>query len=239
MQTTLIRRFSTSDQVTHFLNAIAWIVLGISGIAIGSALRVGEDPSHAALGAHFVAGALLAAVLLVYATAARGRFARMLYEIFRRDRHFLAWLKCLGGYPQKLLGLPLDSRSVPPQGRYNAGQRVAYAALIGANFTLVGSGLALFLMHDPANGASGAAFEPLRALHSCAFALSLLVLCAHIPMGLASGVPLRAILRFGQGWVPAEHARKTSPLWVAQDLEVERIDGDRTVLRERSLGSWN
>ena len=238
MQTTLIRRFSTSDQVTHFLNALAWIVLGISGIAIGSALRAGEDPSHAALGAHFVAGALLAAVLLAYAAAARGRFARMLYEIFRRDRHFLARLKCLGGYPQKLLGLPLDPRSVPPQGRYNAGQRVAYATLIGANFTLVGSGFALFLMHDPANGAS-AAFELLRTLHSCAFALSLLVLCAHIPMGLASRVPLRAILRFGKGLVPAEHARKTSPLWVAQDLEVERIDGDRTVLRERSLGSRN
>ena len=236
MQTTLIRRFSASDQVTHFLNSIAWIVLGISGIAIGSALRAGEDPSHAALGAHFVAGALLAAVLLVYAAAARGRFARMLYEIFRRDRHFLAWLKCLGGYPQKLLGLPLDPHCVPPQGRYNAGQRVAYAALIGANFTLVGSGFALFLMHDPANGAS-AAYERLRALHSCAFALSLFVLCAHIPMGRASGVPLRAILRFGQGWVPVEHARKASPLWVAQDLEVERIDGDRTLLRERSLGS--
>ncbi len=113
---------------------------------------------------------------------------------------------------------------------------MAYAALIGTNFTLVGSGFALFLMQDPAHGAS-AAFELLRTLHFCAFALSLFVLCAHIPMGLASGVALRAILRFGQGWVPAEHARKTSPLWVAQDLEVDRTDGDRTVLRERSLGS--
>ena len=130
MQTTLIRRISTSDQVTHFLNAIAWIVLGISGIAIGSALRAGEDPSHAALGAHFVAGALLAAVLLVYAAAARARFARMLYEIFRRDRHFLAWLKCLGGYPQKLLGLPLDPHCVPPAG---ALQRRSTRGLRGAD----------------------------------------------------------------------------------------------------------
>ena len=30
MQTTLIRRFSASNQVTHFLYAIAWIVLGIA-----------------------------------------------------------------------------------------------------------------------------------------------------------------------------------------------------------------
>lgn len=61
-------------------------------------------------------GALLAVVLLVYAAAARARFARMLYEIFRRDRHFLAWLKCLGGYPQKLLGLPLDPTAFPRRG---------------------------------------------------------------------------------------------------------------------------
>ena len=40
MQTTLIRRFTTSDQLAHFLNAIAWIALGLSGISIGSALRV-------------------------------------------------------------------------------------------------------------------------------------------------------------------------------------------------------
>lgn len=32
MQTTFIRRFTTSDQLTHFLNAIAWIALGFSGI---------------------------------------------------------------------------------------------------------------------------------------------------------------------------------------------------------------
>lgn len=39
MQTTLIRRFTTSDQLTHFLNATAWIALGLSGISIGSCVR--------------------------------------------------------------------------------------------------------------------------------------------------------------------------------------------------------
>lgn len=101
MQTTFIRRFTTSDQLTHFLNAIAWIALGFSGIAIGSALRAGGEPSHAALGTHFFAGAVLSAILLVYTVGAKARFKRMLHEIFRRDRHFFAWLRCLGGYPQK------------------------------------------------------------------------------------------------------------------------------------------
>lgn len=171
MQTTLIRRFTTSDQLTHFLNAIAWIALGLSGISIGSALRTGADPSHAALGTHFLAGAVLTVVLLVYVVGAQGRFVHMLHEIFRRDRHFFAWLRCFGGYPQKFLGLALRPGTVPPQGRYNAGQRIAYAVLILANFALVASGAALFFLHDPRGDASPV-YEALRWVHSSAFAAS-------------------------------------------------------------------
>ena len=235
MQTTFIRRFTTSDQLTHFLNAIAWIALGFSGIAIGSALRAGGEPSHAALGTHFFAGAVLSAILLVYTVGAKARFKRMLHEIFRRDRHFFAWLRCLGGYPQKFFGLKLAPGAVPPQGRYNAGQRIAYAVLVFANFTLVAIGLALFFSHSPAGDAS-AAYEVLRFLHSSAFALSVVILIAHIPMGLASAVSLRALRRFGKGFIPEAHARKTSPLWVAEDLEVEWINAELKILRERSIG---
>lgn len=234
MQTTLIRRFTTSDQLAHFLNAIAWIALGLSGISIGSALRTGADPSHAALGTHFLAGAVLTVVLLVYVVGAQGRFVRMLHEIFRRDRHFFAWLRCFGGYPQKFLGLALRPGTVPPQGRYNAGQRIAYAVLILANFALVASGAALFFLHDPRGDASPV-YEALRWVHSSAFAASLLILFAHIPMGLASTVSLRALLRFGKGFIPEVHAKETASLWVAEDLEVESDHGDRRVLRERDL----
>lgn len=227
-----VRRFTTSDQITHLLNAIAWAILSGTGIAIGAALRTDAEPSRVALGAHFFVGLALCAVLFCYVFFARARFKRMVHELMRRDRPFWGWLKCLGGYPHKWFGSPSNS-TVPPQGRYNAGQRIAYSTLIVANFVLVGTGLALFLLHEP-NGMSSL-YEGLRAIHSTTFIVSALILAAHIPMGLASTDSLRALLSFGQGLIPHPTLAKTAALWVAEDLELERSESSRSILKERKL----
>lgn len=133
MRSVLIRRFELSDQLTHLFNALLWAVLAATGILIGSASRANLEPTHLSIGVHFAFGFALAVLLSAYILFAKSRFQRMLFEIFRTDRPFLAWLKCLGGYPSKILNRPQKPGSVPPQGRYNAGQRIAYGALIFLN----------------------------------------------------------------------------------------------------------
>ena len=137
MRSVLIRRFELSDQLTHLFNALFWAVLAATGILIGSASRANVEPTHLSIGVHFAFGFALAVLLSAYILFAKSRFQRMLFEIFRTDRPFLAWLKCLGGYPSKILNRPLKPGSVPPQGRYNAGQRIAYGALIFLNILLL------------------------------------------------------------------------------------------------------
>ena len=64
-----------------------------------------------------------------------------MHEILRTERPFLAWLHNLGGYPTKLLRFLRLTKAEPstaPQGRYNAGQRIAYALLV-----------LLFILHQP------------------------------------------------------------------------------------------
>lgn len=234
MQTILVRRFTTSDQITHFSNALAWFALSLSGISIGAALRAGIDPSRAVLGTHFLAGFALCAVLLSYVLFSKARFARMLHELLRRDRPFLDWLKCFGGYPEKLLGRKPKTRSVPPQGRYNAGQRIAYSALLLINLTLLASGLALFLLHNPTTEPC-TFYELMRMTHSVAFGIGILILAAHVPMGFVSTDSLRAIFRFGRGYLTKTALTKTAALWVSEDLEVEKRESTRTILREKAL----
>ena len=75
-----------------------------------------------------------------------------MHEILRTDRPFLAWLRNLGGYPTKLLRFLRLTKAEPstaPQGRYNAGQRIAYALLVLLNLTLIGTGVLLFILHQP------------------------------------------------------------------------------------------
>lgn len=147
MRSVLIRRFEISDQLTHLFNALFWAVLAATGILIGSASRANGEPTHFSIGVHFAFGFALAILLSAYILGAKSRFQRMLFEIFRTDRPFLAWLKCWGGYPSKILNRPQKSSSVPPQGRYNAGQRIAYGALIFLNILLLTSGFALLCLH--------------------------------------------------------------------------------------------
>ena len=130
MRSVLIRRFEISDQLTHLFNALFRAVLAATGILIGSASRANGEPTHFSIGVHFAFGFALAILLSAYILGAKSRFQRMLFEIFRTDRPFLAWLKCLGGYPSKIFNRPQKSGGVPPQGRYNAGRRITPAGVL-------------------------------------------------------------------------------------------------------------
>lgn len=101
MRSVLIRRFELSNQLTHLFNALFWAVLAATGILIGSASRANLEPTHLSIGVHFAFGFALAVLLSAYILFAKSRFQRMLFEIFRTDRPFLAWLKCLGGYSRQ------------------------------------------------------------------------------------------------------------------------------------------
>lgn len=91
MRSILIRRFEISDQLTHLFNALFWAVLAATGILIGSASRANVEPTHLSIGFHFAFGFALAVLLSAYVLFAKSRFQRMLFEIFRTDRPFLAW----------------------------------------------------------------------------------------------------------------------------------------------------
>lgn len=110
-----------------------------------------------------------------------------MHEILRTERPFLAWLHNLGGYPTKLLRflrLTKAESSTAPQGRYNAGQRIAYALLVLLNLTLIGTGVLLFILHQPHE--QSPFYQGALAAHSFAFKAGVLILLAHIPMGLLS-----------------------------------------------------
>ena len=207
MRSVLIRRFEISDQLTHLFNALFWAVLAATGILIGSASRANVEPTHLSIGVHFAFGFALAVLLSAYILFAKSRFQRMLFEIFRTDRPFLAWLKCLGGYPSKILNRPQKSSSVPPQGRYNAGQRIAYGALIFLNILLLASGFALFALHQPQEVQSSA-YRLALCVHSGASGLACLLLAAHIPMAFLSRPSLKAMLSLGKGFLTEQEAMK-------------------------------
>jgi|GEM_PF-624845 len=199
-----VKRFHPSDQIVHFLNLICWAALAASGIALGSAARASLRPERLDVSVHFIAGFALIIVIAAWLVFLPARARRFVLEILRTDRPFLAWLRNLGGYPTKLLRFLRLTKAEPstaPQGRYNAGQRIAYALLVLLNLTLIGTGVLLFILHQPHE--QSPFYQGALAAHSFAFKAGVLILLAHIPMGLHS--------RTTQGdpaWLGRTHSRR-------------------------------
>lgn len=193
-----------SDQIVHFLNLICWAALAVSGIALGSAARASLRPERLDVSVHFIAGFALIIVIAAWLVFSPARARRFVHEILRTDRPFLAWLRNLGGYPTKLLRFLRLTKAEPstaPQGRYNAGQRIAYALLVLLNLTLIGTGVLLFILHQPHE--QSRFYQGTLAAHSFTFKAGVLILLAHIPMGLLS--------RTTQGdpaWLGRTHSRR-------------------------------
>lgn len=229
-----VKRFHLSDQLIHFLNLICWAALSASGFALASAARAGIRPERLDVSVHFFAGFALIIVIAAWLVFSPGRARRFVHEILRTDRPFLAWFRNLGGYPAKVLRALHLTKTEPataPQGRYNAGQRIAYALLVLLNLTLIGTGVLLFILHQPHE--QTALYQTVLAAHSIAFEAGVLILLAHIPMGLLSLAQLKAILPGSNGRIPAETAAKHAPLWFREDLEPHA--GDPDLLVERRL----
>jgi len=178
-----VKRFHPSDQIVHFLNLICRGARRLRHCA-----RIRRTRRH---------------------TPGTPRRLRPLHRGLRaHHRHrrmaFLAWLRNLGGYPTKLLRFLRLTKAEPstaPQGRYNAGQRIAYALLVLLNLTLIGTGVLLFILHQPHE--QSRFYQGALAAHSFAFKAGVLILLAHIPMGLLS--------RTTQGdpaWLGRTHSRR-------------------------------
>ena len=207
MRSVLIRRFEISDQLTHLFNALFWAVLAATGILIGSASRANVEPTHLSIGVHFAFGFVLAVRLSAYILFAKSTFNECPLRFSEPIACFLLDSNGLGGYPDKILNRPQKPGSVPPQGRYNAGQRIAYGALIFLNILLLASGFALFALHQPQEVQSSV-YRLALCVHSGAFGLACLLLAAHIPMAFLSRPSLKAMLSLGKGFLTEQEAMK-------------------------------
>lgn len=224
-----ILRFHRVDQLVHFFNLVCWLILIVSGLAIGNANRQGINPEHMYFGLHFISGFALTILVLSYFVLARSRAKRLFHEIFRTDRPFWTWLLKLGYYPQKCakrIGLTCPHIQTIPQGRYHAGQKLAYGTLISMNFLLIATGLGLYFLHSP-NQTSGI-YNAMLAVHSLSFNISLLMLLIHIPMALTEPAYLKAIFPGTSGVVEQSVAQAHASLWVEEDLELKSMDKLKT-----------
>lgn len=227
----MIRRHTTSSMFMHWFNAAFWLVLLGSGFALLANPLVqpvgmwwpnlweSVIGAGATLTLHIVAGIVWVGMFLLYLLLHHSEAASFLGEIARiRLARDVSW--CMGKGLQLLLGEEkarvLGPRlgigaELPPQGFYNAGQKMLAVVAVACGLGLALSGLLLVFLA----GRSGAeaALRGLILFHFCCAGLMAILIPVHIYMAALAPGEAPAMRSMLTGFVPEEFARHHNPLW--------------------------
>lgn len=213
-----LHRHPAGLRVLHWLNALSWIALVVSGVGLLSAARfalLGPAVADAVAGAlggraallrlHVGWGLAWAALIIPLFLLFKGGL-RHVWEDVRVTRDDLAWLV------RKPLAMAGAWRGpLPPQDKYNAGQKLFAVLVLVATATIVASGLVMTFHLGPAPVVAAAV-----VVHGLAIALVIAGLAVHLTMAVVIADERPALRSMITGRIDLAHAARHSAKWVAK-----------------------
>ena len=226
----MIRRHSRSAIFMHWFNAVCWIFLLFSGFALlaGEMQPVGEWWIHLWQGlfgdrgllvAHLVVGSVWVVVYALYILL----FCRKEVLPFLREvttfhiKSDIEWCMKKGLWlvlgPKKTMKLGIDP-ALPPQGFYNAGQRMVAVMAVLASIGLAVTGIVMGFFSGNADfAASETVLQWCIFLHFCCAGIMAILLPVHIYMAALAPGEAPALRSMFTGFVPKHHIEHHNPLW--------------------------
>ncbi|SHH80633.1 formate dehydrogenase subunit gamma [Bradyrhizobium erythrophlei] len=200
-----ILRFKAFERFSHWLTAVSFVILGLTGLNItfGKIVLLPligpeafSDVSQAAKYVHnFISFAFVAGLVLIVV-------------IFFRDNLLekvdIDWLKQGGGF--------IKSRHAPA-GRFNFGEKLVYWLSLAAGLAVSVSG---FLLLFPFFGTDIAEMQLAQVVHAVVAVLFVALILGHIYIGTL-GIE-GAFEAMGTGEVDLNWAKEHHDLWLAQQL---------------------
>jgi formate dehydrogenase subunit gamma len=207
-----LRRFSAFERFSHWLMAVSFVVLGLTGLNItfGKLLLLPvigpeafSDISQAAKYAHnFTSFAFVIGLVLIVAAWIKDNIPRQVD---------IDWIKQGGGF--------IKSRHAPA-GRFNAGEKMVFwLALFGGAAVAVSGYLLLF----PFYGTGIAGMQLAQVVHAVVAVLFIALILAHIYIGTLGMEG--AFEAMGTGEVDLNWAKEHHDLWLRDQLAREQGGG--------------
>jgi len=216
----LIHRFSGAERITHWMFAVFFLLLLLSGLGLW--LPPGSNPvlDHRDLVRTVHLDAALGVLATVIPALGKGApINRLWHDVEWFDRADWLWLR------RVIVPKPLRRRALPPQGRFNAGQKLNSIATAAATVGFVVTGTLMWQgAHLPTSLSEAA-----DTWHLWLMVLVIPLIAGHLVLSLvlpSTRPALRGIL-FGS--VRADFAARRHGRWAAnvQD-DAEESGGSRT-----------
>jgi formate dehydrogenase subunit gamma len=206
-----IARFTPIERFSHWLTAVSFVVLGLTGLNItfGKLLLlpvIGPEAfsalSQAAKYAHnFTSFSFMAGLFVIVVLWFKDNIPKKVD---------LDWLKQGGGF--------VKSKHAPA-GRFNAGEKMVYWLALGAGAAVTFSGLLLLF---PFYGTNIAEMQIAQVIHAIVALLFIALILAHIyvgTLGMEGAFEAMAVGEVDINWAKEHH-----DLWLAETLAKKRSD---------------
>lgn len=203
-------------RVLHWFNAVSWALLVVTGVGLMSAAsfsffgpglpRLVAGATGGAAGAlklHVFWGLAWALVIVPLFLLFKGSLAHV-WEDVRVTRDDLVWLAVK---PLAMAGL--WKRPLPPQDKYNAGQKLFAVFVLVATVAIIASGTVMAFHLGPAAVVSVAIL-----VHELSIALVIVGLAIHLTMAAVIADERPALKSMITGRIDYHHARHHSSKWV-------------------------
>lgn len=208
-----ILRFKPLERAAHWLTAVSFVVLGVTGLNItfGKALLlplIGPDAfsvfsQYAKYTHNFVSSAFVLGLALIVAIFIKDNIP---------DKTDLEWFKQGGGF--------VKSKHAPAR-RFNAGEKLVFWGALGAGFAVAVSG---YLLLFPFYVTNIAGMQLAQVVHAVVAVLFVAMILAHIYIG-SLGME-GAFEAMWTGEVDSNWAKEHHDLWLEDELAKGRLGRD-------------
>ncbi len=201
-----IRRFTVAERLLHWLLAVAFVVLLYTGFLMSVPVLEGTVPRPTAKAWHIDAAVALAVGTVVILIARSRVFARTVGQLERFDDDDRRWLAQV---PRRVT----IGATAPPQGRFNAGQKLNTAVVAGLMVVSYITGGLLWLGERNTTYRFAGTID----VHDDVMWLLMLLVIGHLYMALINPFTRPALRGIVTGSVDRAWARRHHAKWVADE----------------------
>jgi formate dehydrogenase subunit gamma len=201
-----IYRWIPVERIGHWAYVVLFVAALVSGLASGE----GDDGPQSAVGnpgaLHGVIGLIMIGVpLVLFLVFARRRLLEDIREITHWDSDDRLWLR------KAIRGGTLLRREMPPQGRFNAGQKLA-ATLVGL-VVLIIAATGCILLFAGRGSLSEGAWETTIGIHAGFVVVALVLLAGHVSHLFILRGGTKYLASMFSGWLEDETAKDHHYKW--------------------------
>jgi formate dehydrogenase subunit gamma len=211
-----IGRFTRTERAAHWLLAATFFVMLFTGLCLSVSAFEGILDRPTAKAWHlWSAIALVAGLALLTLLGNRRALARSAREIDRFDGDDARWLK---GAPGRFI----SGGAAPPQGRFNAGQKINSALIGGLMLTMYATGFLLWYgERDTTYRFAGTVM-----VHDWGTLILMFLVAGHLYLAVLHPATRHSLRGMTLGDVDEDWARRHHSKWVEQP-EAERAAAER------------